>query len=635
MKTFLSMFFALFAAVSFTAFAADSKFDKDDPASVREYAEKGDPEAQYYLGLNCEKENNMAEAAQWYAKAAEQDDLDAQFKLGVCYENGTGVPRDYREAVKWYRKAAEKGIVEAQLALGACYENGRGLPPNCKEAVNWYRKAADRKNPEAQYRLGSCFENRKEVRSEDKAAIWYRRAAENGHAGAQYKIAQFYETGKGVEKNMNEAISWYSKSAEQGNMDAMISLGRYYSTFDSKGNPLDMATAIRWYAKAAEQGFQDADLFDVIGSFYEDGKYVKQDLKKAFDWYRKAAELGSAHAQARLEQQRLDEEAAQKAREEAARKAREEEAAARKAREEESARRAREDAAWKAMEEAARKAREEAAQKAREEDAARKAREEAERDARYAKAAEKALAQLIGSMTVTMTGEKTTIAFPNRRNLEMIKVEAGTFETQTKGGPQKVTLTKDYFIGKTEVTQGQWKAVMGYNPSEFEGDDLPVMTISWNEAMSFCENLNSTGKAPKGWRFTLPTEMQWEYAACGGNKSKGYTYSGSNNIDDVGWYMNNSSKTQPVGKKRANELGLYDISGNVNEWCLDDWKENRDAPKAEFTRQNDRGGKRVIRGGCWNYADYDCQVKRRGDNAEFDYLPNNLGFRLALVPESY
>ena len=604
MKTFLSMFFALFAAVSFTLFAADPEFDKDDPDSVREYAEKGNPEAQYYLGLHCEVENNMVEAAEWYRKAADQNDLDAQYKLGVCYEKGEGVGKDLKEAAKWYRKAAEKGIVEAQIALGACYENGRGLPPNCKEAVNWYRKAADRKNPEAQYRLGSCFENRKEVRSEDKAAIWYRRAAENGHAGAQYKIAQFYETGKGVEKNMNEAISWYSKSAEQGNLDAQLRLGNYYSKADSKGTSLDMATAIRWYAKAAEQGYQDADLFDVIGSFYEDGKYVKQDLKKAFDWYRKAAELGSAHAQARLEQQRLDEEAAQKAREEAARKAREEEAAARKAREEESAR---------------------------------KAREEAERDARYAKAAEKALAQLIGSMTVTMTGEKTTIAFPNRWNLEMIKVEAGTFETQTKGGPQKVTLTKDYFIGKTEVTQGQWKAVMGYNPSEFEGDDLPVMTISWNEAMSFCENLNSTGKAPKGWRFTLPTEMQWEYAACGGNKSKGYTYSGSNNIDDVGWYMNNSSKTQPVGKKRANELGLYDMTGNVSEWCLDDRTDNSDEVKvkAEFERKNDRGGRRVTKGGCWNFNSYDCRIKNPWGYSIVEYRPNNLGFRLALVPESY
>ena len=176
---------------------------------------------------------------------------------------------------------------------------------------------------------------------------------------------------------------------------------------------------------------------------------------------------------------------------------------------------------------------------------------------------------------------------------------------------------------------------MGYNPSEFEGDDLPVVTISWNEAMSFCENLNSTGEAPKGWKFMLPTEMQWEYAACGGNKSNGYIYSGGNNINDVGWYMNNSSKTNPVGKKQANELGLYDMTGNVNEWCLDDWTEKSEDLKAEFERKNDRGGSRVAKGGCWNYAEYDCRVRNGGGHHEFDYLPNNLGFRLALVPESY
>jgi len=687
LKAFFYTIFAFFAIVSFMAFAADPKFDRDDPASVREFAEKGDPEAQYYLGLHCEIENNMAEAVKWYRKAADQDDLDAQYKLGVCYENGKGVSPDCKEAVKWYRKAAENGVIEAQIALGACYENGKGVSPDCKEAVKWYRNAADRNNTEAQYKLGFCYETGSEIRSEDKAAIWYRRAAEKGHAGAQYKIAQFYETGKGVEKNVNESIPWYVKAANQGNLDAQLRLGRYYSMVDSKGKPLDMAAAIRWYEKAAEQGYQDADLFITIGSCYENNDYVNRDVKEAFDWYRKAADLGSAEAQAKVKQY------TKAIQQEEARQKKEKEVAARKARKEEAARIVREaetamQDAWQyeemsraSLEESIRRGddeeeiarkresqvedwqrflkKEKAWQEARKEaerilqgkvelkfaepqeqetEATRKAREEAERkarDARHAEAADNALAQLIGNMTVKMSGGKATIAFSSGLNLEMIKVEAGTFKAGSDESPREVKLTKDYFIGQTEVTQAQWKAVMGYNPSEFVGDDLPVVTISWNEAMQFCENLNRTGEAPKGWKFMLPTVIQWEYAACGGNKSKGYTYSGSNNIDEVAWYMNNSSRTQPVGKKQANELGLYDMTGNVNEWCLDDWKEKRDEWKAEFSRKNDRGGKRVIRGGCWNYADYDCHTRRWDDNASYDYLPNNLGFRLALVPESY
>ena len=128
-----------------------------------------------------------------------------------------------------------------------------------------------------------------------------------------------------------------------------------------------------------------------------------------------------------------------------------------------------------------------------------------------------------------------TIVISDEVKLKMMKVKAGTFEMSAKDGennydefPHGVTLTKDFYIGQTEVTQAQWKAVMGYNPSYFRGDDLPVECVSWNNAMEFCEKLNSTGKPPSGWKFTLPTETQWEYAARGGNKSCGYKYSGSN-----------------------------------------------------------------------------------------------------------
>ena len=239
-----------------------------------------------------------------------------------------------------------------------------------------------------------------------------------------------------------------------------------------------------------------------------------------------------------------------------------------------------------------------------------------------------------GEMTVILPGDVV---------LTMVKVEAGTFEMSARDGdnfssevPHRATLTKDFYIGQTEVTQAQWKAVMGSNPSSFKGDDLPVESVSWNDAMEFCEKLNSTGKAPSGWKFTLPTETQWEYAARGGKKSKGYKYSGSDSIYEVAWCDNNSgSKTHPVGRKKANELGLYDMSGNVWEWCLDDWDSDSSNLTAEFTRGNDQGGsERVFRGGSWNFNASSCRSANRFISGP-GYRFIGLGFRVALVPEKY
>ena len=133
--------------------------------------------------------------------------------------------------------------------------------------------------------------------------------------------------------------------------------------------------------------------------------------------------------------------------------------------------------------------------------------------------------------------------------------------------------------------------------------------------MEFCKKLNDMGLAPAGYKFSLPTEAQWEYAARGGNKSTGYEYSGSNDINEVAWYDGNSGgQTHPVGEKKPNELGLYDMSGNVWEWCLDTI-----------------GSHRIIRGGSWNYRAYNCQVANRNYGSP-DYRYGKYGFRLALVP---
>ena len=226
-----------------------------------------------------------------------------------------------------------------------------------------------------------------------------------------------------------------------------------------------------------------------------------------------------------------------------------------------------------------------------------------------------------------------------------MKVAAGSFTMNARDGenyPEEVqhraTLKRDFFIGQTEVTQAQWKAVMNNNPSRFKGDDLPVEKVSWNDAMSFCEKLNKSGKAPKGWKFSLPTETQWEYAARGGKKSKGYKYSGSNDADEVAWYSQDN--VHPVGQKKPNELGLYDMSGNVREWCLDDFIENSSMLTPEFARY-DRPGvgdpaiRLATRGGSY-YAPNSsfCRLSARNFCSSNGGGYHDLGFRVALVPVS-
>ena len=223
----------------------------------------------------------------------------------------------------------------------------------------------------------------------------------------------------------------------------------------------------------------------------------------------------------------------------------------------------------------------------------------------------------------TITNNGKTVSF------KMIRVEAGTF--QMGGNEYKpihsVTLTNDYYIGETEVTQELWEVVMGSNPSRFKGARNPVEKVRWNDCKTFINKLNSLA----GQRFRLPTEAEWEYAARGGNKSRNYTYSGSNNIDDVAWYDGTSSeKSHPVRTKAPNELGIYDMSGNVFEWC-EDWDSStyyQNSPSTNPTGPTS-GSYRVYRGGGWFDEAACCRSVYRSSIKPSDCL-SHLGLRLAL-----
>lgn len=224
----------------------------------------------------------------------------------------------------------------------------------------------------------------------------------------------------------------------------------------------------------------------------------------------------------------------------------------------------------------------------------------------------------------------------NGVSFDMIAVEGGTFtmgataeqgsDAYSNESPTHQVTLSSYMIGKTEVTQELWQAVMGSNPSDHSGTNLPVEQVSWNDCQTFITKLNNlTGK-----NFRLPTEAEWEYAARGGNKSQGYKYSGSNTVDDVAWFDSNSSREiHPVATKAPNELGIYDMSGNVWEWCHD-WYGTYSSSSQTNPTGPTSGSYRVWRDGKWrDYGAGGCRVSAR-DDAYPSFRYYYLGLRLAL-----
>ncbi len=223
-------------------------------------------------------------------------------------------------------------------------------------------------------------------------------------------------------------------------------------------------------------------------------------------------------------------------------------------------------------------------------------------------------------------------------SFEMVYVQGGTFRmgaTAEQGSGassdekvHSVTLS-DFHIGKYEVTQGLWKEVMGENPSDNKaGDNYPVETVSWEDCQRFIERLNNR----TGLHFRLPTEAEWEYAARGGRKSRGYKYSGTTyDLESVAWYDGNSDyATHPVGQKQANELGLYDMSGNVWEWCQDWYGSYGSSAQTDPTGPQS-GANRVMRGGCYGFGAWSCRVSYRNYGCP-GCRGSISGLRLVLAP---
>jgi eukaryotic-like serine/threonine-protein kinase len=235
--------------------------------------------------------------------------------------------------------------------------------------------------------------------------------------------------------------------------------------------------------------------------------------------------------------------------------------------------------------------------------------------------------------TLPSSPQVLTLSLSKGKTLELVKIPAGSFmmgsnEYEDKKPPHRVTL-QEYWMGKYPVTQGQYEAVMGKNPSYFKGANHPVERVSWGDAVAFCQKLSEM----TGQRVSLPSEAQWEYACRAGSTGQYCFGDDESKLGEYAWFNRNSDgKTHPVGQKKANAWGLYDMHGNVWEWCADIWHENYKGAPEDGSAWVE-GGKsflRVLRGGSWYFSPRDCRSANRDwffPEYGFDFN----GFRLVFV----
>lgn len=220
--------------------------------------------------------------------------------------------------------------------------------------------------------------------------------------------------------------------------------------------------------------------------------------------------------------------------------------------------------------------------------------------------------------------------------IDMLRIEGGTFQMGSTSGrsnekPLHSVTVNSFEMGKYEITQGQWKAVMGNNPSSFSVcDNCPVENVSWNEVQNFIKKLNAQTKK----NYRLPTEAEWEFAARGGKKSRSYIYSGSNDVNIVAWFLDNSeSKMHQVGARQPNELGLYDMTGNVSEWCSDWYGAYISTPEVNpkgSAKTDNLNQEKVIRGSTINTNSPNSKVTMRMKGFPSKAY-GTTGFRLVLA----
>ena len=242
-----------------------------------------------------------------------------------------------------------------------------------------------------------------------------------------------------------------------------------------------------------------------------------------------------------------------------------------------------------------------------------------------------------GTESDSTNSVEAELNYTNSIGMEFVLIPAGEFMMGSpsdeegrwdgEGPVHKVTIEESYYLGKYEVTQEQWREVMGSSPSHFKGDDLPVEQVSWYDAQEFIKKLNEKERTDK---YRLPSEAEWEYACRAGTTTRYYFVDDGLRLEDYAWYGEdwNSGSTHPVGQKKPNPGGLYDMYGNVYEWCQDRWHDDYDgAPSDGSAWESGSNSYRVLRGGSWNRYAVRCRSAFR-HSGDPGYCGKNLGFRV-------
>lgn len=279
-----------------------SPYSPEAVATLQRQAQSGDANAQYRLGMAYEHgigvPRDLAQAMNWYKKSAAEGNANGEYYLGAMYQYGIGTQQDYAQALSLYQQAAKQGHTEAENSLGVMYRNGLGVQQDNAQAIAWYQKAAAQGYVVSETNLGEMYQNGFGVPKDYAQAIaWYQKAAASGYPQAQADLGWMYQSGTGTQVDDVQALALYLKAAALGNATAENNLGTMYQ--NSIGVQQNYAQAVAWYQKAAAQGNADAEAN--LGVMYEKGLGIQKDNAQAFVWYQKAAAQGSTSAKKNLD----------------------------------------------------------------------------------------------------------------------------------------------------------------------------------------------------------------------------------------------------------------------------------------------------------------------------------------------
>ena len=664
---------------------------EDKKEAVKWYrlaAEQGFAGAQLSLGLCFANgdgvKEDKKEAVTWFRMAAEQGDSSAKFSLGFCYANGLGVKEDKKEAVKWYRLAAEQGDADAQYNLGLCYVNGDGVTEDKKEAVKWYRLAAEQGDANAQVNLGLCYANGDGVTEDKKEAFkWWCMAAEQGNANAQYNLGLGYAKGDGVKVDKLESVKWLTKAAEQGQSYALWQLENlkedngsnsdsdsdsdydddsdsdsdsdYEEDEDGIPNQLENFKTPRDVFRVATRIDAEELIEGSFSSLYDDvrEKLIKHGIELEEDCIEEGVDTSEGVTTISYNDQEYilcnnDIEDS-----------------------------------WERgayvffmiinsqiydknlkfyavnggndlsgillkISEVARLMKS----------------FPGDEDLPY-------IPEKPGSMDgedneldesntdsdeddeLLPTSQRTHISTSRRLEpwgtiinslgMKLVPIKPGSFMMGGREGEagynaleeqlHHVEITRPFYLGMFQVTQYEYITVMSDNPSVFNGYTRPVEHISWKQAVEFCAKLSLLpAEKSEGRFYRLPTEAEWEYA-CRAGSDTAFAYGNKLTALQALFcerVLSTPQPTMPVGMFPPNNWGLYDMHGNVWEWCSDWYQLDyySKSPKAD-PKGPAKGSHHVLRGGSASVKAFECRSAIRGESMmDKPYSNSNVRFEV-------